>query len=125
MWFATPDSTTKQVLCGEESRITQISIITGAFLGTQIVKNMSPMQETQVQSLGWNDPLEKGSGTHSSILAWRIPWTKETLRLVHGVTKSWTQLSIFFFLFLYTVMLRGKKVILNYYVVCLYCVKLA
>ena len=35
------------------------------------------MQETQVQSLGWEDPLEKGTATHSSILAWRIPWTEE------------------------------------------------
>ena len=40
-----------------------------------------------VQSLGWEDPLEKGKATHSSILAWRIPWT------VHGVAKSQTRLS--------------------------------
>ena len=43
----------------------------------QAVKNLSAMQETQVQSLGWEDPLEKGTATHSSILAWRIPWTEE------------------------------------------------
>ena len=36
-----------------------------------------PMQETQVQSLGWEDPLEEEMATHSSILAWRIPWTEE------------------------------------------------
>ena len=41
----------------------------------QLVKNMPAMRETWVQSLGWEDPLEKGKGTHSSILAWRIPWT--------------------------------------------------
>ena len=35
------------------------------------------MQETRVRSLGWEDPLEKGTATHSSILAWRIPWTEE------------------------------------------------
>jgi len=35
------------------------------------------MQETQVQSLGWEDPLQKGMATHSSVLAWRIPWTEE------------------------------------------------
>ena len=35
------------------------------------------MQETQVQSLGWEDPLEKGMAIHSSVLAWKIPWTKE------------------------------------------------
>ena len=41
----------------------------------QLVKNPPAMQETWVQSLGWEDPLEKGKGTHCSILAWRIPWT--------------------------------------------------
>ena len=43
----------------------------------QTVKNLTAMQETQVQSLGWEDPLEKGMATHSSILAWRIPRTEE------------------------------------------------
>ena len=42
----------------------------------QAVKNLPTMQETQVQSLGWEDPLEKGMATHSSILAWKIPWTE-------------------------------------------------
>ena len=42
-----------------------------------MVKNLPAMQETWVQSLGWEDPLEKGKATHSSILAWRIPWTEE------------------------------------------------
>ena len=41
----------------------------------QLVKNPSAMRETWVQSLGWEDPLEKGKATHSSILPWRIPWT--------------------------------------------------
>ena len=43
----------------------------------QTVKNPLAMQETWVQSLGWGDPLEEGRATHSSILAWRIPWTEE------------------------------------------------
>ena len=43
----------------------------------QSVKRLPAMQETQVQSLGGEDPLEKGMATHSSILAWRIPWTEE------------------------------------------------
>jgi len=43
----------------------------------QIVKNLPALQETQVQSLDWEDPLEKGMVTHSSILAWRIPWTEK------------------------------------------------
>ena len=43
----------------------------------QWVKNPPTMRETQAQSLGWEDPLEEGMATHSSILAWRIPWTEE------------------------------------------------
>ena len=43
----------------------------------QTVKNPPAMQETEVQSLGWEDPLEEGMAAHSSILAWRIPWTEE------------------------------------------------
>ena len=49
------------------------------------------MQETQVRSLGWEDPLEKEMATHSSILAWSIPWTEEPeWATVHGVAKSRT-----------------------------------
>ena len=44
-------------------------------LVAQLVKKPPAMQETWVRSLGWKDPLEKGKATHSSILAWRIPWT--------------------------------------------------
>ena len=59
------------------------------------VENLPAMQETWVLSLGWEDLLEKGMATYSSILAWRIPWTEEHggLRIVHGVSKSQTQLS--------------------------------
>ena len=46
-----------------------------ASLVTELVNNQSVMQETWVRSLGWEDPLEKGTATHSSVLAWRIPWT--------------------------------------------------
>ena len=46
-----------------------------------MVKNLPAMQETQVQSLGWEDPLEKRMATQCSILAWRIPWTEEPGRL--------------------------------------------
>ena len=45
------------------------------FPGSSVVRNPPAMQETLVQFLGWEDPLEKGMGTHSSILAWRIQWT--------------------------------------------------
>ena len=47
----------------------------------ETVKNLPAMQETKVRSLGWKDTLEKGVATHSSILAWRIPWTEEPGRL--------------------------------------------
>ena len=46
-----------------------------ASLVAQLVKNLPAMWETWVPSLGWEDPLEKGAATHSSIVAWRIPWT--------------------------------------------------
>ena len=49
----------------------------GASLVAQTVKNLSAVQETWVQSLGQEDPLQKGMSTHSSILAWRISWTEE------------------------------------------------
>ena len=55
-----------------------------ASLVAQLVKSPLAMQETWVRSLGWKDPIEKGKATHSSILAWKIPWT-----VIHGVTKSW------------------------------------
>ena len=48
-----------------------------ASLMAQSVKNLPEVQENQVWSLGWEDPLEKGMATHSSILSWRIPWTEE------------------------------------------------
>ena len=47
------------------------------FPGGSVIKNLPAMQETSVQSLGWEDPLEKGMATHFSILVWRIPWTEE------------------------------------------------
>ena len=50
-----------------------------------MVKNLPAMWKTWVRSLGWEGPLEKGMTTHSSILAWRIPWTEAT---VHGIAES-------------------------------------
>ena len=50
-------------------------------LVAQMVKHLPAIRETQVRSLGWEDPLEKEMATHSSILAWRIPWTEEPGRL--------------------------------------------
>ena len=47
------------------------------FPGGSVVKNLPAMQETRVRSLDWEDPLEKEMATHSSVLAWRIPWTEE------------------------------------------------
>ena len=48
---------------------------------TQMIRTLPARQETRVQSLVWENPLEKGMATHSSILAWRIPWTEEPGRL--------------------------------------------
>ena len=53
-----------------------------------MVKNLHAMQETQVQSLGWEDPLEKEMATHSSILAYEIPWTEELVGLQSMATKK-------------------------------------
>ena len=50
-------------------------------LVAQMVKNLPATQETKIRSLGWEDPLEERMSTHSSILAWRIPWTEESGRL--------------------------------------------
>ena len=54
----------------------------------QTVKHLSAMQETWVRSLGWEDPLEKEIATHSSILAWRIPWAEEPGGLQSSVRKE-------------------------------------
>ena len=55
--------------------------VEGTSLVAQMVKHLSTMWETQVRSLGWEDPLEKEMATHSSTLAWKIPWMEETDRL--------------------------------------------
>ena len=57
----------------ETSRITHWTSLVA-----QMVKRLSAMQETLVRSLGWEDPLEKEMAAHSSILAWKIPWTEES-----------------------------------------------
>ena len=64
-----------------------------------MVKNLPAMLGDWVQSLGREDPLEKGMAIHSSILEWRIPWTEAPERaIVHGVAKSWIQLSKYAYL---------------------------
>ena len=63
-----------------------------ASLMAQLVKNLPAMWETWVQSLGWEDPLEKGKATHSNILAWRIPWTIQSKRVRH----DWAIFTCFF-----------------------------
>ena len=77
-------------------------------LGTliaQLVKNLPVMRETWDPSLGWEDPLEKGAATHSSIMAWRIPWTVQSMRL-QRVRHDW---ATFTFLFL------GRKVTFTHF----------
>ena len=70
-----------------------------------LVKNLLAIQETRIQSLGWDDPLEKGMVTHSSIFAWRIPREKEVWwATVHRVSNSQTRLSNYtLFLMIYNV----------------------
>ena len=81
--------------CWVEYSVNQTQFVNGIFgasLVTQTVNNLPAMQETWVRSLGQEDPLEKGMAIHSSILAWRIPWTEGWLRL---------SLSLSFFIVLY------------------------
>ena len=79
------------------------SIYSGASLVAQTVKNLPAMQETWVQSLGQGDPLEKGMATHSSILAWKMPWTEEPggLRSIalQRVGHDWEHIQLILFLF--------------------------
>jgi len=62
----------KQMGSGHQENLSLV-----ASLVAQKVKNLPAVQETRVRSLSWEDPLEKGMATHSSTLAWRIPWTEE------------------------------------------------
>ena len=73
------------------SRFAASSLPVRASLVAQMVKNLPAMQETWVQFLGWEDPLEEGVATHSSILAWRISMDRGAWQAtVHGVAKSQT-----------------------------------
>ena len=65
------------LFCSFRSCSTVGNFFVWASLLAQIIKNPPAMQETWVRSLGWEDLLEKGTATHSTILAWRIPWTEE------------------------------------------------
>ena len=69
-------------------------LIYRGFPGGSVIKNLPANEETRVQSLGWEDPLEKEKATYSRILAWEISWTEEPggLETVSS-QKSWTQLS--------------------------------
>ena len=74
-------SATEALLSHRSYWVLQPPSIHWASLVAQTVKRLPTMRETQVRSLGWEDPLEKGMATHSSTLAWRIPWTEEPGRL--------------------------------------------
>ena len=77
-WMGLSDSIQRQIGSGQTRDGKQRP---QASLVAQMVKNLPAMQEIQVPSLDWEDPLEKGRTTHSSILAWRIPWMEEPARL--------------------------------------------
>ena len=77
------------------------------------------MQKTLVQSLGQEDPPEEGMATHSSILAWKIPWTEQPGRLIfHGVTKSQTRLSDITFFF----HILGFELMLLFFLIVLFII---
>ena len=67
--------TTSAIWKAQKYHYYTLSLHSRASLVAQLVRNLPVMWETWIQSLGWDDPLEKGKATHSSILAWRIPWT--------------------------------------------------
>ena len=75
-------------------RFALFALFWGIALVAQTVKNLPTMQETEVQSRGWEDPLKKVMATHSSILVWKTPWTKEPGRLqskeLQRVRHDWT-----------------------------------
>ena len=79
------------------------SFVLGSFLVAQMEKNLSAVQDPRVQTLSWEDPLERGMATHSSILAWRIPWTEEPGRLqsmgLQRVRNDWATNTFTFLLF--------------------------
>ena len=79
--------------CSEEIR--EEPVYVEASLVAQMVKSLPAIQETLVQSLGWEDPLEKGAATHSSALTWKIPWTEEPGSLQFMGLQRATQLSDF------------------------------
>ena len=79
-WFALETNRDLSVVFGLHPGTafwTLVLTMMAVFPGAQMVKNLPAMQETQVRSLGQEDPLEKGMATYSSILTWRIPWTEE------------------------------------------------
>ena len=78
---------------GDRTKNKLVKIDIRASRVAQMVKNLPSMQETQVQSLGQEDPLEKGMAARSSILAWRTPWTEETGGLQFMGSQSQTRLS--------------------------------
>ena len=70
--------------------LTNVHIVKAASLIAQLVNHLPAMQETRARFLGREDPLEKEMATHSSVLAWRIPWTEEPGRLQFMGSQSWT-----------------------------------
>ena len=74
-------------------RLSEMYMLSAASLVAEMVNDLPALQETWVPSLGWEDPLEKEMATHSSILAWRIPWTEEPGGLQSTGSQSQTRLS--------------------------------
>ena len=85
----------------------------------QTVKPLPAMQETRVQSLGWEDPLEKEMATHSSTLAWKIPWTEEPGRLQsmgsQRVGHDWACVCIYIYIYTHTHTLMSQFFYRDFY----------
>ena len=77
----------QHLLCGKVNQLhTYVRCKTG-FPDGSVVKSLPAKQETRVQSWGWEDPMEEEMATHSSLLAWRVPWTEEPSGLVYGAAR--------------------------------------
>ena len=93
-----------RIILGRQDPL-QDRVPTPVFLGfpvAQLVKNLPAVHETWVRSLGWQDPLEKGKATHSSILAWRIPYTVQSMGS-QRVRHDWVTFTLSLFLYYYII----------------------
>ena len=90
------------------------------YMMTRTAKSPPAMQETQVGSLSWKDPLEKGMATHTGILAWRSPWTEKPGGLPSMGTRTFTSCRIYMYICMYVYDTRIYVYLSQYMCVCLH-----